>query len=147
MKQLIAKRRILYLGQMYEAGDTLPANDADMARAWLRAGSAAWNGPEMPQGSENRQGGQEYAEGENANQNGQEAPKNGHEGALVLDTVRLVDGHLDPEQLAAMKKDALEKLAAQLGVDISKAKNNTERAALIAAVTVQAPANENGGAQ
>ena len=41
----------------------------------------------------------------------------------------------------------LEKLADQIGVDISGAKNNKERAELIAATTVQAPANETGGAR
>jgi hypothetical protein len=58
----------------------------------------------------------------------------------------MVEGHLDPDQLATMKKAGLEKLAARLGVDISGAKNNKERAELIAATTVQAPANETGGA-
>lgn len=50
---------------------------------------------------------------------------------------------LDAEALAKMKKTDLEDLAAKLDVDISEAKNNDERAALIAAVTVQ----EIGGAQ
>ena len=45
-----------------------------------------------------------------------------------------------------MKKADLEKLADQLGVDISGAKNNKGRAELIAAVPVQAPAHETGGA-
>ena len=59
----------------------------------------------------------------------------------------MMEGHLDAEQLAAMKKADLEQLADQLGVDISGAKNNKERAELIAATTVQAPANETGGAR
>lgn len=59
----------------------------------------------------------------------------------------MVTGHLDAEDLAKMKKADLEDLAAKLGVDISKAKNNDERAALIAAVEIQAPAQETGGAQ
>lgn len=40
----------------------------------------------------------------------------------------MLEGHLDAEQLATMKKADLEKLADQLGVDISSAKNNKERA-------------------
>lgn len=44
---------------------------------------------------------------------------------------------LDAEALAKMKKTDLEDLAAKLGVDISEAKNNDERAALITVVTVQ----------
>lgn len=114
MKKLIAKRPVLYLGRMYDKGDTLPANDQKMVTAWLNAKSAAWDG--------------------------QEAQENGQEG-------KMVEGHLDAEQLATMKKAELEKLADQLGVDISSAKNNKERAELIAAVPVQAPANETGGAR
>lgn len=105
MKKLIAKRSVLYLGRMYDAGDTLPANDQKMVTAWLNAKSAEWDGQE-----------------------------------------EMVEGHLDAEQLATMKKADLEKLADQLGVDISGAKNNKERAELIAAVPVQAPAHETGGA-
>ena len=46
MKKLIAKRPVLYLGRMYDAGDTLPANDQKMVTAWLNAKSAAWDGQE-----------------------------------------------------------------------------------------------------
>ena len=42
MKQLIAKRSILYQNRMYAPGQALPAADGQMAAAWLRAGSAAW---------------------------------------------------------------------------------------------------------
>lgn len=114
MKKLIAKRPVLYLGRMYDAGDTLPANDQKMVTAWLNAKSAEWGRQE-------------------AEENGQEA--------------EMVEGHLDAEQLATMKKAELEQLAADLGVDISNAKNNRERAELIAAVPVQAPAKEAGSAQ
>ena len=132
MKKLIAKRPVLYLGRMYDKGDTLPANDQKMVTAWLNAKSAAWDGQEA---KESRQEAQESG-GQNG---GQEAQENG-QGA------EMVEGHLDPDQLATMKKAGLEKLAARLGVDISGAKNNKERAELIAATTVQAPANETGGA-
>ena len=71
---------------------------------------------------------------------GQEAQENGQEEGMV-------ERHLDPDQLATMRKADLEKLADQLGVDISGAKNNKERAELIAAAPVQAPANETGGAR
>ena len=121
MKKLIAKRPVLYLGRMYDKGDTLPANDQKMVTAWLNAKSAAWDGQE-------------------AKESRQEAQENGQEAEML-------EGHLDAEQLATMKKADLEKLADQLGVDISGAKNNKERAELIAATTVQAPANETGGAR
>ena len=42
MKQLIAKRSILYQNRIYGPGEALPAADGRMAAAWLRAGSAAW---------------------------------------------------------------------------------------------------------
>ena len=139
MKKLIAKRPVLYLGRMYDAGDTLPANDQKMVTAWLNAKSAAWDGQEA---EERRQEAQEDAGQADGSQDrrGQEAQENGQEAEML-------EGHLDAEQLATMKKADLEKLADQLGVDISGAKNNRERAELIAAVPVQAPANETGGAQ
>ena len=114
MKKLIAKRPVLYLGRMYDKGDTLPANDQKMVTAWLNAKSAAWDG--------------------------QEAEESRQEAGMV-------EGHLDPDQLATMRKADLEKLADQMGVDISGAKNNKERAELIAAAPVQPPANETGGAR
>ena len=143
MKKLIAKRSVLYLGRMYDAGDPLPANDQKMVTAWLNAKSAAWDGQEA---EERRQEAQEAAGQADGSQDsrgqngGQEAQENGQEG-------KMVEGHLDAEQLATMKKAELEKLADQLGVDISSAKNNQERAELIAAAPVQAPANETGGAR
>ena len=42
MKQLIAKRSILYQNRIYSPGEALPAADGRMAKAWLRAGSAVW---------------------------------------------------------------------------------------------------------
>ena len=143
MKKLIAKRPVLYLGRMYDAGDPLPANDQKMVTAWLNAKSAAWDGQEA---GERHQEAQEDAEQEDGSQDsrsqngGQEAQENGQE-------AKMLEGHLDAEQLATMKKADLEKLADQLGVDISSAKNNKERAELSAAAPVQAPANETGGAR
>ena len=58
MKKLIAKRPVLYLGRMYDKGDTLPANDQKMVTAWLNAKSAAWDGQEA---KESRQEAQESA--------------------------------------------------------------------------------------
>lgn len=141
MKKLIAKRSVLYLGRMYDAGDTLPANDQKMVTAWLNAKSAEWDGQEAEECRQEAQEGAKQADGSQGSQEqneGQEDEENGQE--------EMVEGHLDAEQLATMKKADLEKLADQLGVDISGAKNNRERAELIAAVPVQAPAHETGGA-
>lgn len=143
MKKLIAKRPVLYLGRMYDAGDTLPANDQKMVTAWLNAKSAEWGGQEAQESRQEAQESAEQADGSQGSQEqneGQEAEENGQEAEMV-------EGHLDDEQLATMKKAELEQLAADLGVDISNAKNNRERAELIAAVPVQAPAKEAGSAQ
>ena len=143
MKKLIAKRPVLYLGRMYDAGDTLPANDQKMVTAWLNAKSAEWGGQEAQESRQEAQESAEQADGSQGSQEqneGQEAEDNGQEAEMV-------EGHLDAEQLATMKKAELEQLAADLGVDISNAKNNRERAELIAAVPVQAPAKEAGSAQ
>lgn len=143
MKKLIAKRPVMYLGRMYDAGDTLPANDQKMVTAWLNAKSAEWGGQEAQESRQEAQESAEQADGSQGSQEqneGQEAEENGQEAEMV-------EGHLDAEQLATMKKAELEQLAADLGVDISNAKNNRERAELIAAVPVQAPAKEAGSAQ
>lgn len=143
MKKLIAKRPVLYLGRMYDAGDTLPANDQKMVTAWLNAKSAEWGRQEAQEIRQEAQESAEQADGSQGSQEqneGQEAEENGQEAEMV-------EGHLDAEQLATMKKAELEQLAADLGVDISNAKNNRERAELIAAVPVQAPAKEAGSAQ
>ena len=143
MKKLIAKRPVLYLGRMYDAGDTLPANDQKMVTAWLNAKSAEWGRQEAQESRQEAQESAEQADGSQGSQEqneGQEAEENGQEAEIV-------EGHLDAEQLATMKKAELEQLAADLGVDISNAKNNRERAELIAAVPVQAPAKEAGSAQ
>lgn len=147
MKKLIAKRTVLYLGRMYAPGEALPANNQTMVDAWLRAESAEWSGaaPVKPAADGQESAGappagagmsQDPQEG-----NGPEADQeNGQEPEMVT-------GHLDAAELAKMKKADLEDLAEKLGVDISGAKNNQERAELIAAVPVLAPADENRSAQ
>lgn len=90
--------------------------------------------------------GQDHGDGGNAAQGGQNAPgegENGQGGGMPA----MLTGHLDAADLEKWKKADLEKLAEDMGVDISRAKNNAERAAILAAVEVQAPANdpENGG--
>ena len=89
---------------------------------------------------------QDHGDGGNAVQGGQNAPgegENGQGGGAPA----VLTGHLDAVQLERMKKEDLLDLAAKLGVDVSAAKNQRERAQLIAAAEVQAHANdpENGG--
>ena len=90
--------------------------------------------------------GQDHGDGGNAAQGGQNAPgegENGQGGGAPA----MLTGHLDAAKLERMKKEDLLDLAAKLGVDVSAAKNQQERAQLIAAAEVQAPATdpENGG--
>ena len=89
--------------------------------------------------------GQDHGDGGNAAQGGQNAPgegENGQGGGAPA----MLTGHLDAAKLERMKKEDLLDLAAKLGVDVSAARNQQERAQLIAAA-VQAPATdpENGG--
>lgn len=90
--------------------------------------------------------GQDHGDGGNAVQGGQNAPgegENGQGGGAPA----MLTGHLDAAKLERMKKEDLLDLAAKLGVDVSAAKNQQERAQLIAAAEVQANATdpENGG--
>lgn len=69
---------------------------------------------------------------------GADGPENAGDGKEP----EMLTGHLDAAELETWKKGELEKLAEEMGVDISKAKNNAERAAILAKVEVQAPADE-----
>lgn len=147
MKKLIAQRPILYMGRTYERGDTLPAHDSRMVAAWVRAKSAAWSGQENRQNTPGTEGGQEPAGDGTPAMDGQSAAEDGENGEGAGESVMLT-GHLDAADLEKWKKADLEKLAADMGVDISNARNNAERAAILAAVEVQAPAENpaDGGA-
>lgn len=103
-------------------------------------------GPGSLQNGGNTGEGQEPAGSGKHAQNGQETPgeaKNGGDSGAPA----MLTGHLDAAQLERMKKEELLDLAAKMGVDVSAAKNQRERAQLIAATETQAPANdpENGG--
>lgn len=89
---------------------------------------------------------QDHGDGGNTAQGGQNAPGEGENGQGG-GTPAMLTGHLDAAQLERMKKEDLLDLAAKLGVDVSAAKNQQERAQLIAAAEVQAHATdpENGG--
>ena len=127
MKRLIAKRTILYLGRMYQEGEALPGGDAKMVDAWVRNKSAEWSGEnaKTTQGTQGTQDGQDGTQG----------------GGMIA-------GHLDPKDLEDLKKADLERMATDMGLEISKAKTKADLIAVITAAEVYAPAkNENGGAQ
>ena len=154
MKRLIAKREILYQGRMYEPGETLPAQDSTMVAAWQSAGSAEWTGTEAEaekaaqsnqegrQDGENSQGGQESGQAENGTEGGAEPP-------VDQETEpEMAEGHLDADDLMTWKKDELEKLAKEMGVEIPRGASKTLIVERLAAETVKYPVTENdGGAQ
>ena len=131
MKGLIAKRPILYRGRMYQAGDNLPGDDARMVDAWLendsaeRCGESQTNAPDGATGT----------------QDGAQNTQGGQDGGMIA-------GHLDPKDLESLKKADLERMATDMGLEISEAKTKADLIAVITAAEVYAPAeNENGGAQ
>ena len=131
MKRLIAKRPILYLGRMYQEGEALPGGDAKMVDAWVRNKSAEWSG----ENAKTTQGGQDGTKGT------QDGTQDGQDGGMIA-------GHLDPKDLEDLKKADLERMATDMGLEISKAKTKADLIAVITAAEVYAPAkNENGGAQ
>ena len=145
MKRLIAKRPILYLGRMYQEGEALPGGDAKMVDAWVRNKSAEWSGENAKTtqgGQDGTQGSQDGQDGTQDGQDGtQDGTQDGQDGGMIA-------GHLDPKDLEDLKKADLERMATDMGLEISKAKTKADLIAVITAAEVYAPAkNENGGAQ
>ena len=180
MKQLIARRPIQYMGRTYKCGEAVPAENSQMVEAWLRANSAVWSDTDMDgfvsavvqeaarrtkvndlaaeairsMGVDIEDGAGEFVgvsslteqlralfgpdtSGEGETGQGSEAPAR-------------QTGSLDVEDLEKWKKADLEKLAEDMGVDISSARTNAERATILAAAEVQAPAgspDDTGGGQ
>lgn len=134
MKRLIAKRPILYLGRMYQEGEALPGGDAKMVDAWVRNKSAEWSG-------ENAKTAQDGTQGTQDGQDGAKGTQGTQDGGMIA-------GHLDPKDLESLKKADLERMATDMGLEISEAKTKADLIAVITAAEVYAPAeNENGGAQ
>ena len=94
MKKLIAAMPILYRGRMYQTGDRLPGDDANMVEAWMRNKSAKWDGAEdqePPQDGRKAEGVSQDQEPENGAQNEPEPTGEGeNEGGGTI------SGHLDP---------------------------------------------------
>ena len=174
MKRLIAKRPILYLGRMYQEGEALPGGDAKMVDAWVRNKSAEWSGENAKTAQDGTQGtkdGQDGAKGTQGTQDGQDGAKgtqdgqdgtqgtqdgqdgtqgaqDGQDGTQGAQDGGMIAGHLDPKDLESLKKADLERMATDMGLEISEAKTKADLIAVITAAEVYAPAeNENGGAQ
>lgn len=157
MKRLIAKRPILYLGRMYQEGEALPGGDAKMVDAWVRNKSAEWSGENAKtaqdgtQGTQGTQDGQDGAQGTQGTQDGRDGAQgtqDGQDGTRGTQDGGMIAGHLDPKDLESLKKADLERMATDMGLEISEAKTKADLIAVITAAEVYAPAeNENGGAQ
>ena len=162
MKRLIAKRPILYLGRMYQEGEALPGGDAKMVDAWVRNKSAEWSGENAKttqggqdgtqgtqDGQDGTQGTQDGQDGQDGTQDGQDGTKDGtQDGTQDGQDGGMIAGHLDHKDLEDLKKADLERMATDMGLEISKAKTKADLIAVITAAEVYAPAkNENGGAQ
>ena len=158
MKGLIAKRPILYRGRMYQAGDNLPGDDARMVDAWLendsaeRCGESQNNAPDGAQNTQDSQDGAKGAQdGAQNTQDGLDGAKGTQDGAQNTQGTQdggMIAGHLDPKDLESLKKADLERMATDMGLEISEAKTKADLIAVITAAEVYAPAeNENGGAQ
>ena len=167
MKRLIAKRPILYLGRMYQEGEALPGGDAKMVDAWVRNKSAEWSGENAKttqgaqggqdgaqggqdgtQGTQDTKGGQDGTQGTQDGQDGTQGTQGTQDGQDGTQGGGMIAGHLDPKDLEDLKKADLERMATDMGLEISKAKTKADLIAVITAAEVYAPAkNENGGAQ
>lgn len=142
MKRLIAKRPILYLGRMYQEGEALPGGNAKMVDAWVRNKSAEWSGENAKTAKDGTKGTQDGQDGTQGTQDGTKGTQDGtQDGGMIA-------GHLDPKDLESLKKADLERMATDMGLEISEAKTKADLIAVITAAEVYAPAkNENGGAQ
>ena len=154
MKRLIAKRPILYLGRMYQEGEALPGGDAKMVDAWVRNKSAEWSGEndktaqDGTQGTQDGQDGAQGAQGTQDGQDGTQGTQGTQDGTQGTQDGGMIAGHLDPKDLESLKKADLERMATDMGLEISEAKTKADLIAVITAAEVYAPAeNENGGAQ
>lgn len=157
MKRLTAQRPILYGGRMYQAGDTLPAYDKRMVKAWLSAESAKMTddaAEEATMPPQDADGGQDGTENADTTQGTQESQEN-HDGNHSGENTDMVEGHLDPAQLEEMNKDDLKKLAKDMGVDLPRGAAKALIVERLAAAIVQTPAaaivppaaDNGGGAQ
>lgn len=148
MKGLIAKRPILYRGRMYQAGDNLPGADARMVDAWLENDSAERCGESQNNAPDGAKGTQDGAQNTQDGQDGAKGAQDGAQNTQDTQDGGMIAGHLDPKDLESLKKADLERMATDMGLEISEAKTKADLIAVITAAEVYAPAeNENGGAQ
>ena len=70
--------------------------------------------------------------------------ENAADGAVIPDTLDIVDGRFTEDSLMAMTRADMEHMAEDLGVDVSKCKNKSEIAKLLAAVELELDDGDEG---
>ena len=70
--------------------------------------------------------------------------ENAADGAAIPDTLDIMDGHFTEDSLMAMTRADMEHMAEDLGVDVSKCKNKSEFAKLLAAVELELDDGDEG---
>ena len=123
------------------------AGTAESAGNGLEAAQESQDGKDAAQGAQEDQDGKDAAQGTQEGQDGKDAAQGTQEGQDDdQDTVNMVEGHLDANDLEAMKKDDLERLADDMGVKLPRGATKALIVKLLAEEPVQAPAS-GGGAQ
>lgn len=168
MKRLIAKRPIQYMGRTYERGEQVPAQDSKMVAAWKSAGSAAWETQAETEDQSSVQADRGAAALDAALRLADFMHVCGvhitdDTGAFIGDEAltaqicalfapappgdhsEAASGHPTIEELGRMNKDELIAWAEKIDVDISTAKNNAERVAMLAAASAQGSEDTNEG--
>lgn len=120
-----AKRPILYMGRMYQAGEPLPCHDPKMVEAWLRAGSAIQSKVEKVAG----QTAPEVSAGQAGQQGG--------------DVSKLDTEPIDRDALEQHTREELAQIAQQLGVAVPR---GATKALLVELVSKALRPNEDEGA-
>ena len=62
------------------------------------------------------------------------------------ETVDIIDGHFDRESLLQLTRTQMEKLAGDMGVDVSRCRNKSDIADLLVEVEAEIPAETGGEA-
>lgn len=109
-----------------------PASDADSPVDGGDGGGAGINPPDEAPPVERLENG------------GSEDPAGGLSDSA--ETLDIVGGHFTRESLMLMRRPDMEKLAGDLGVDVSRCKNKGDIADLLVEVEVEAPAEDGGEA-
>ena len=137
-----------HAGTAESAGNGLEAaQESQDGKDAAQGAQESQDGKDAAQGAQEDQDGKDAAQGTQEGQDGKDAAQGTQEGQDDdQDTVNMVEGHLDANDLEAMKKDDLERLADDMGVKLPRGATKALIVKLLAEEPVQAPAS-GGGAQ